>query len=400
MRGQMGIKRFLFLGKWVLIILEVLLIGPCFVVSFLSRYSNRKIDVGLGPEPLISNVYHKKALIQQGYSAETFVSEVYFITNEFDINLSEWHSNVLTAVVIPFYLFGRCIFSYKSLFIYFRGGPLGTTRVLSCFEPHFYRIANIRIVVMPYGSDVQVLTRSKNLYFKHTLSMDYPNFRRDRRLVSDRVDRWTRYANWVISGCEWVDYMYHWDTLMLAHFSIDLKRWSPTKQDAEVGREDKLRILHAPNHVAIKGTKALVEAVERLKKAGFNVELVLMRGVSNSEIQKAIESVDVVADQFVIGWYAMFAMEAMALRKPVLCYLREDLIDLYVKAGLVRREEIPIINTNLLEIEDNIRWIYSHRQELIAIGEKSRTFVSDHHSLERIGGVFGNILISLGLPPS
>ena len=396
----MEIKRFLSLFKWVLAILEVLLIIPCFVISYLSRYSNRKIDVGLGPEPLISNVYHKKALIQNGYSAETFVSEVYFITNEFDINLSRWRSNLLTAVLIPFYLFFRCLFRYKSLFIYFHGGPLWTTRILDRFEPHFYRMAKIRVVVMPYGSDVQVLTRSKNLYFKHTVSIDYPNFRLYRRRVSKSVDRWTRYADWVIAGCEWVDYMYHWDTLMLAHFSIDLERWTPTKQGAEIGRAEKLRILHAPNHVAIKGTKALVDAVETLKRDGFGIELVLMRGVPNSEIQKAIESVDLVADQFVIGWYAMFAMEAMAMKKPVLCYLREDLIDLYVKAGLVRREEIPIINTNLLEIKEKIRWVYSHREELIKIGERGREFVKNHHSTERIGEVFRNILTSLGLSSS
>src|SRR4030066_113282 len=126
----MEIKKFLSQFKWVLAILEVLLIIPCFVISYLSRYSNRKIDVGLGPEPLISNVYHKKALIQNGYSAETFVSGVYFT---------------------------------------------------------------------PEGIDGQRLARSKNFYFKHTVSKDYPNFRKHRRRVSNGVDRWTRHADWVIS---------------------------------------------------------------------------------------------------------------------------------------------------------------------------------------------------------
>jgi len=393
----MKIKNFLYLFKWILAIPEIILIIPCFIISYLSRYSNRRIDVGLGPEPLISNVYHKKALIQHGYSAETFVSDVYFITNEFDINLNKWRSHLVTAAIIPFYLFLRCLFRYKALFIHFHGGPLWTTTILDRFEPCFYRMAKIRMVVMPYGSDVQVLTRSKNLFFKHTVSKDYPQFRKDRRRVSNSIDRWTRYADWVISGCEWVDYMYHWDTLMLAHFSIDLERWTPSKQESERDNSKKLRILHAPNHVAIKGTKALVGAVETLKKEGLDIELILLRGVPNSEIQKAIQSVDLIADQFVIGWYAMFAMEAMAMKRPVLCYLREDLIDLYTKAGLIMRDEIPIINTNMFEIEEKIRWAYSHREELIEIGEKSREFVRNHHSTERIGEVFRNILTPLGL---
>jgi len=50
-----------------------------------SRYARKKIDIGLGSEPLINNVYHKRALTKFGYSAETFVASVYYITQEFDI---------------------------------------------------------------------------------------------------------------------------------------------------------------------------------------------------------------------------------------------------------------------------------------------------------------------------
>ena len=37
------------------------------------------------------------------------------------------------------------------------------------------------------------------------------------------IDRWTTHSDHVISGCDWVDYMHHWDTLMSAHFSIDIE---------------------------------------------------------------------------------------------------------------------------------------------------------------------------------
>lgn len=388
------------ISKGILIFLEILLIIPCYVISYLSRYYHRKIDVGLGPEPLINNVYHKKALMQHGYSAETFVSNVYFITDEFDFSLHKWRSYSLIKILIPLFLFLRCLFRYKSLFIYFHGGPLWYGRMLNHFEPHFYKLANIKVVVMPYGSDVQVLSRSNNLYFKHTMSMDYPGFRERSRQIGASIDRWTRHADWVISGCEWVDYMYHWNTLLLGHFSIDLGRWSTTTRRLELSEKAEFRILHAPNHPAIKGTKALLEAVDMLKKEGLNIELVLIRNAPNSEIRKAMENVDLVADQFVVGWYAMFAIEAMAMKKPVLCYLRDDLIDLYLKAGLVSRNEIPILNTNILQIAERIRWAYLHRDELIGIGEKGRDFVEKHHSTEKIGKIFADILNAIGVSPS
>ena len=56
-----------------------------FIASILARYlGKKKIDIGLGPEPMINNVYHKKALQIYGYTAETFVDSIYFITSEFD----------------------------------------------------------------------------------------------------------------------------------------------------------------------------------------------------------------------------------------------------------------------------------------------------------------------------
>lgn len=41
------------------------------------------------------------------------------------------------------------------------------------------------------------------------------------------------------------------------------------------------------------------------------VELITVQGKSNSELLALIDSCDIVADQLVIGWYAMFAIEGM-----------------------------------------------------------------------------------------
>jgi glycosyltransferase involved in cell wall biosynthesis len=394
----MKLKKFVLFR--ILEVIEIVLIIPFWVISYASRFCTRRIDVGLGPEPLINNVYHKRALMEHGYRAETFVSDVYFITEEFDFSLHGWRRHPITAVLVPFLLFLRCLFRYRCLFIYFHGGPLWHTRILSHLEAYFYKAAGIKTVVMPYGSDVQVLTRSKNLYFKHAMSIDYPTMRDQRGRIGSRIDRWTRHADWIISGCEWVDYMYYWNTLLLGHFSIDLERWSTINNRPEPKKTDTFRILHAPNHTTIKGTTALVDVVEALKREGLRIELVLMKNVPNTEIRRVMENVDLVADQFVIGWYAMFAIEAMAMKKPVLCYLREDLIDLYTKAGLLVPDEIPLVNTSLVQIEDRVKWAYSHREELASLGEKGREFVKKHHSTETIGRVFAEILKSIELLPS
>ena len=49
------------MNKIIQITSEILLIPVLFLIALLNRY-NKKYDVGIGPEPLINNVYHKMAL--------------------------------------------------------------------------------------------------------------------------------------------------------------------------------------------------------------------------------------------------------------------------------------------------------------------------------------------------
>ena len=88
----------------------------------------------------------------------------------------------------------------------------------------FIDIAGIKTVVMPYGGDISKMDRTPNLLYKHTLSLDYPQYKLRNNRIRSQIELWSKYANHVIGGCDWVDYMHHWDTLMIAHFSIDIKK--------------------------------------------------------------------------------------------------------------------------------------------------------------------------------
>lgn len=361
-------------------------------ISYLAKFSKKKIDIGIGPEPIVSHKYHKKSLNIYGYKAETFVNTTFFITSDFDIIADLLLKGVFKKLPY-YYLFIISVFRYKGVYFYFNGGPIAFTKYKK-FEPLLYRIARVKIVIFPYGSDVQDMTRSNNLIFKNRMSKDYPNHRYNRKAIEEQIQRWTMKANHIIGGCEWVDYMFHWDTLMLLHFPIDVSQWTPS---TSLTNSKTLRILHAPNHKNIKGTQHFQNAVNELKAEGLEIELILIQKVPNTEIRKVINSVDIIADQLIVGWYAMFALEGMASGKPVLCYLRDDLIDLYTEAGLIAQNEIPIINCNFKTVKERIKYYYNHREELEEIGKKSREYVIKHHSIEAVGKVFKKINTALGI---
>ena len=385
-----------FFKYMVLVALELicfpLLVGAAVIARF---WPKRKI-IGLGPEPLINNVYHAKALRKHGWSAETFVDSLYFITAEFDVKLiyRSWSLRTLSRLLFVPFVF--CIFRYKFIYIYFNGGGLYASRLLWVAEPLLYRIAGIKVIVMPYGGDVQDMQKCPNLAFRHAVDKDYPTHFRRRNTIRAKVWLWSRWADHVISGCDWVDYMQHWDTLCVSHFSIDLDDWLPSPTASREGRA--MRILHAPNHKNIKGTRFFEQAVADLQSEGVAVELVMVQGVPNSQLRTLMQSCDVIADQLVIGWYAMFAIEAMALRKPVLCFTRTDLEDLYVQANLLERGELPLIKCTPSTVVDVIRELTkAPTSKLSEFGDRGRAYVERMHSLDTIGAMFSAIHADLGI---
>ena len=121
-----------------------------------------------------------------------------------------------------------------------------------------------------------------------------------------------------------------------------------------------------------------------------------MKNVILKQIQKA----DLIIDQLVIGWYAMFAIEAMSLGKPVICNLRNDFLEFYNQLGLLDNNNCPIINASPSNIESTIESLYHDREKLAQIGNAGIDYIQKHHSIAYIGSHFKKVLASLGIEPN
>ncbi|MDO8542557.1 MAG: hypothetical protein Q7S40_19115 [Opitutaceae bacterium] len=375
----------------------VILLLPLVLAALVSRGAARR-GVGLGPEPLINNVHHAKALRRQGFEAVTFVSHEYYITSQFDVRWLSWRPFNHYA------LFLMALFRFEILYVYFNGGPLAWT-ALRGIEPWLYRLAGVKVVAMPYGGDVQDFGVHDDVVYRAAYLQDYPHVLRHRMPTLHRqVRRWLNGADWVISGCDWVRYTRHWHTLMLAHFSIDTDQWCPAASRPAAPRRTfsasrPLRVLHAPNHRAIKGTAFIENVIARLRAGGVPLELVIVQKLPNDELRKLVQDVDVVVEQLVIGWYGLFALEVMACAKPVLTYISPELERLYVLQGLLQPGELPIERVDHENLESRLRAFATGEVDLRERGEQCRQFVLRHHSLDAVGAVFARINHQLGIPP-
>ena len=110
--------------------------------------------------------------------------------------------------------------------------------------------------------------------------------------------------------------------------SYDAVRWVPEAEMIPPGIDvraiepspptDRARplIVHAPSSRRRKGTEHLIAACE-----GLDADLVLVEGLHHAEAFERYREADIVVDQLNAGWYGVFAIECLALGKPVVTFL-------------------------------------------------------------------------------
>ncbi len=147
-------------------------------------------------------------------------------------------------------------------------------------------------------------------------------------------------------------------------------------------KSDTLKISHAPSDRGVKGTEFLVTAVQQLKINGYAVELEILENLSHAEVLERISDCDIFVDQLHHGWYGGVAVEAMALGKPVICFIRDK--DLVHVPNLMA-EELPIIRSSPQEIYSTLANLQTcSRNSLRDIGISSRIFVEKWHDSNTI----------------
>lgn len=94
-----------------------------------------------------------------------------------------------------------------------------------------------------------------------------------------------------------------------------------------IGLTDNPRplVVHAPSRMGVKGTSHVLAAVDALRADGLDFDFELVSGLPHHEARALYEKADIIVDQLRIGWYGVLSVEAMALGKPVIAYIREDL---------------------------------------------------------------------------
>lgn len=361
------------------------------VVTVAVRWRKRDLLIW-GTMPVSNYMYWSNAMRGAGYRSETLMTHVYSINRRADFDryledllpafmrgnesLARWLLSVFGPIVGYLYIVWNCRAFHTS----FAGGPLGLT-FFWYLEPIWLKIANVRTVVIPIGSDAFKFSTIVDSSLRHVLLSNYAYLAKEEARIARAVDIWTRHADIVI--VDWMmDGIGRWDVTVPSVLSIDVSLWTPKDSySLNDGRNGPVRVLHSPNHRYFKGSEFLIGAVKELQDEGLQVELILLEGVTNETVRQEMKRADVLAEQFVFCGYGLSAVEGFASGLPVMSNLSEEF---YTR--IFRRyaflNECPTLSTRIEDIKDNLRALVTDPSLREELGRASRKYAEKYHSSE------------------
>jgi hypothetical protein len=170
--------------------------------------------------------------------------------------------------------------------------------------------------------------------------------------------------------------------------SYDASRWVPEANVVPPGLDlrpytprppsDNPRplVVHAPSNRAKKGTAYVIEACAQLP-----VELDLVERVPHDEARERYARADIVVDQLEVGGHGVFALEALALGKPVVGHVKPDVVERSAEAFGAR---LPIVPATRETLVDALRPLVERPPLRRELGMQGRVYVEQVHDIDKV----------------
>jgi hypothetical protein len=233
------------------------------------------------------------------------------------------------------------------------------------------RRAGVRVALLAHGSEVRHPVR-------HRERIPYSPFH---DLPDDRLDRMTQRAerNQHLAASSRLPVFVTTPDLLL---DLPQAAWAPAVVDVDAWRSDEpvLRrrrpvVLHAPSARWLKGTDRILPTLTGLHDEG-TIELRLAENLPPDRVRQMVGGADVVLDQFGIGCYGVFAVEAMAAGRPTLAFLDEPVLDLFP-------EPPPIVNATPDTLRAKLLDLLADRDSAARIAAESVEYAGEFHDGRR-----------------
>jgi glycosyltransferase involved in cell wall biosynthesis len=370
---------------WCFRVLLAALIG--FVIRHARRILRRPPRIWRGMNGLHLVKWPVMVDRRAGFTSRSFISSTQpsayalFRNEDFDVVCDQqgwpkddWHWRGLIDALLRADI--RVAF-FESLF-FSTGSWRANARIL-----WLLRFVGIRTIMIPHGMDIFYRDARVTRYdWVACAQRDYPGWDllAHRQLAERRTRLWCGVADLVVSADSTCFRFLPRRDVSFKWFPVDCD----SLRESERASGGPPVIIHAPQHRSIKGTDYLLATIERLAACGVAADLRLMEGVARDEALRRYAEADIIADQFCMGAYGMFALEGLALGKTVLAYLDQEHLGDPVF-------NLPIVNTNPDNMERVLAVLLQVPELRRRIGRASRESVQRYQSIDALAEVWAQL---------
>lgn len=230
--------------------------------------------------------------------------------------------------------------------------------------------AGKKMVMHHWGSDVRnsKLTKELNPYPLP------PSYFSDEE-IHNRLTMTSKYIDTaIVQDYEVLPYVKdYYKNVHVLPLAIDIQKFKASYPSIE---NKKPLLIHAPTNREFKGSDYIEKAIKKLKKSkSFTFKVIEKK--SHKEALEMYMKSDIIIDQILCGTYGMLAVEAMAMGKVVVGYIRDD----------VRKQlphELPIVTASPKNIYKVLSELISNPQKCHELGQKGRKYVEEYHDAEKV----------------
>jgi hypothetical protein len=242
--------------------------------------------------------------------------------------------------------------------------------LLACGTDYYVYKDRLSLKYNPYDDAVNIDSKGKNRFTK----LGYIN---NNKLVVSLVNK-------VIPSTYTYSKAYSWSPKLTQTipFPLFLEENIPIKL---ISPKNKYVIFHGINRKGFKGSKYIIEAMNRIKdKYPDKVEIIVDGLMPLNKYLQLIKNVDIVIDQCLSYEYGMNAVYSMAMGKVV---LSGNEIETQIH---FQRSDIPIINIlpSADDIFDKLERLIFDPNKILELSKKSRIFVEEFHDSIKVANQF------------
>ena len=262
---------------------------------------------------------------------------------------------------------GRRLASQYDL-VHFNGGQSCLNRYGMGLDLPLWRRRGARLFMTFQGGDI----RPESVLFpEHARTMRGRISESCRRRFLARATKWCEQL-----FCLNPDLLRHVEgAQFLPYCSVDPSLHQPTAREPS----KRLRVVHAPTSRGVKGSEHVFNAREALGEEEYDWRM--LEGISHEDVLQELDQADVVIDQFRIGWYGAFAVEAMARAIPTICWINEA--DLALTPPRFA-SAVPLVRADGESLVDVLRDLKEDPARREQLGKTSREFTVEFHDPARI----------------